>query len=100
MPKTARLPAIWTALIFVALIGVGCSSGDERLVLSCPAKGTEGQTPFSIPVVDVTYETDGVDADCLAECEQLRDVDSTLTWLALRDERLRATQSSRNFFLR
>ena len=32
MRKTARLPPIWTALIFVALIGIGCSSGDERLV--------------------------------------------------------------------
>jgi hypothetical protein len=32
MRKTARLPPIWTALIFIALIGIGCRSGDERLV--------------------------------------------------------------------
>jgi hypothetical protein len=32
MRKTARLPPIWTALTFVVLIGIGCSSGDERLV--------------------------------------------------------------------
>jgi hypothetical protein len=32
MPKTARLPAIWTVPISIALIGIGCSSGDDRLV--------------------------------------------------------------------
>jgi hypothetical protein len=32
MRKTARLPPIWTALTFVVLIAIGCSSGDERLV--------------------------------------------------------------------
>ena len=32
MPKTARLPPIWTVLTFLALITVGCNSGDERLV--------------------------------------------------------------------
>jgi hypothetical protein len=65
-------------LAAIALIAIACSSGDERLA-DMSRQGTEGQTPFSNPVVDVTYDTDGVDADCLAECEQLRDVDSTLT---------------------
>jgi hypothetical protein len=32
MPKTARLPPIWTVPTFLALITVGCSSGDDRLV--------------------------------------------------------------------
>lgn len=32
MPKTARLPPIWTLPTFIALVGIGCSSGDERLV--------------------------------------------------------------------
>ena len=32
MRKTARLPPIWTALTLIALIAIGCSSGDERLV--------------------------------------------------------------------
>jgi hypothetical protein len=32
MAKTARLPASWTAPTLIALITVGCSSGDERLV--------------------------------------------------------------------
>jgi hypothetical protein len=32
MQKTARLPPIWKMPTFVALIAIGCSSGDERLV--------------------------------------------------------------------
>jgi hypothetical protein len=31
MAKTARLPASWTAPTLIALITVGCNSGDERL---------------------------------------------------------------------
>jgi hypothetical protein len=31
MPKT-RCPAIWTVPTFIALIAIGCNSGDERLV--------------------------------------------------------------------
>jgi hypothetical protein len=32
MPTTARIPLILTAPTLIALIGIGCSSGDERLV--------------------------------------------------------------------
>ena len=32
MRKTARLRLIWIALLLLALIGIGCSSGDKRLV--------------------------------------------------------------------
>jgi hypothetical protein len=32
MPRTARLPPIWTGPIFVILIAIGCNSSDDRLV--------------------------------------------------------------------
>src|ERR1700730_12707994 len=32
MRLTAQLPPIWTAPVLIALIAIGCSSGDERLV--------------------------------------------------------------------
>src|SRR5580704_4124335 len=32
MPRAARWPRIWTVPTVVAMIGIGCSSGDEQLV--------------------------------------------------------------------
>jgi hypothetical protein len=44
MPKTARLPLISTAATLIALIAVGCSSGDERLVeLSCQSANRQAE---------------------------------------------------------